>query len=228
MSPDAERRKAANARRRAKGWNGDLKGYRARKIAERAAGPAAVAADDARLAAERAAQIHAIACDLDSECSAPNAETCARAAAEHGKRAADHVRAGMPVAAAIAARQAARVAAESASEIAAESAANLDPVNEPCPDGFSILCKHVPRHIPRPSWRPEVLVSGEWCANALRFRTESEASESARALLMRWFVPTDSRAAMSPDEPNMIRNADGTETEIPGAFARAAARKAAE
>lgn len=49
------------------------------------------------------------------------------------------------------------------------------------------------------SWAPEVLVSGEWSGNALRFETEAEAAEWARALLWRWFVPTDSRAVPSED-----------------------------
>lgn len=52
------------------------------------------------------------------------------------------------------------------------------------------------------SYRPEVYVSGEWCPNGLRFATREEAEASARELLSRWFVPTDSRAAESTDPVN--------------------------
>ena len=49
------------------------------------------------------------------------------------------------------------------------------------------------------SWAPEVFVDGQWAGNALRFATEEEAAAYGRALLARWFVPTDSRAAPSDD-----------------------------
>jgi hypothetical protein len=52
------------------------------------------------------------------------------------------------------------------------------------------------------SWKPEVFVEGKWSANSLRFATEKEAADNARDLLMRWFVPTDSRAAPSDDPVN--------------------------
>ena len=52
------------------------------------------------------------------------------------------------------------------------------------------------------SWKPEVLVSGKWAGNALVFATEQEASQNASDLLMRWFVPTDSRAVPSADPVN--------------------------
>ena len=52
------------------------------------------------------------------------------------------------------------------------------------------------------SWKPEVLVDGKWGANGLAFRTEQEAKTWASDLLMRWFVPTDSRAVESDEEPN--------------------------
>jgi hypothetical protein len=52
------------------------------------------------------------------------------------------------------------------------------------------------------SWKPEMLVDGKWCDNTLRFPTEQEAGENALALLMRWTVPTDSRAVESDDLPN--------------------------
>jgi hypothetical protein len=49
------------------------------------------------------------------------------------------------------------------------------------------------------SWAPEVLVEGKWSGNALRFATKEEAEAWARDLLMRWFVPTDSRAVLTDD-----------------------------
>jgi hypothetical protein len=52
------------------------------------------------------------------------------------------------------------------------------------------------------SWKPEVLVSGKWAGNALRFATKEEAEESGNELLSRWFVPVDSRAVQSEDEVN--------------------------
>lgn len=52
------------------------------------------------------------------------------------------------------------------------------------------------------SWKPEVLVDGEWSANAMRFATQYEAERWASNLLLRWIVPTDSRATPSEDEPN--------------------------
>lgn len=52
------------------------------------------------------------------------------------------------------------------------------------------------------SWKPEVFVSGKWYANALVFATKEEAENNARDLLMRWLVPTDSRAVESADPVN--------------------------
>jgi len=52
------------------------------------------------------------------------------------------------------------------------------------------------------SWKPEVLVDGQWSGNALRFATKEEAEASGRELLSRWFVPSDSRAAESSDPVN--------------------------
>lgn len=66
------------------------------------------------------------------------------------------------------------------------------------------------------SWAPEVLVDGRWCGNALRFATEAEAARSASALLMRWFVPTDSRAVQSQDAVNYTLTADGQLVEFKG------------
>jgi hypothetical protein len=52
------------------------------------------------------------------------------------------------------------------------------------------------------SWKPQVYLPNEskWCGNGLAFATKEEAENNARDLLMRWFVPTDSRAIES-DEP---------------------------
>lgn len=54
------------------------------------------------------------------------------------------------------------------------------------------------------SWRPEVTAdsSGKWSSNALRFRTELEAYQSANDLAQRWTLVRDWRAAPSDDEPN--------------------------
>jgi len=52
------------------------------------------------------------------------------------------------------------------------------------------------------SFKPEVFAEGEWCGNGLTFATKEEAEQNAKDLLMRWFVPTDSRAVESDEEPN--------------------------
>lgn len=54
------------------------------------------------------------------------------------------------------------------------------------------------------SWKPQVFVKSEnkWCGNALVFETREEAEQNASDLLMRWFVPTDSRAIESTDPVN--------------------------
>jgi hypothetical protein len=54
------------------------------------------------------------------------------------------------------------------------------------------------------SWKPQVFLPNEnkWCGNALVFATKEEAENNARDLLMRWFVPTDSRAIESTDPVN--------------------------
>ena len=64
------------------------------------------------------------------------------------------------------------------------------------------------------SWKPEVLVDGKWCANGLVFATEKEAADNAAALLMRWFVPTDSRAVEST-EPVNYQWVDGALVSVP-------------
>jgi hypothetical protein len=54
------------------------------------------------------------------------------------------------------------------------------------------------------SWKPQVYIASEskWHGNGLAFETEQEAKDNARDLLMRWFVPTDSRAIESDETPN--------------------------
>jgi hypothetical protein len=52
------------------------------------------------------------------------------------------------------------------------------------------------------SYAPEVMVEGKWSSNGLRFATREEAERWGRDLLMRWFVPTDSRAVESLDPVN--------------------------
>lgn len=52
------------------------------------------------------------------------------------------------------------------------------------------------------SWKPEVLVDGQWSTNSLRFATAEEACGSVRLLRMRWWVPTDGRATESEDSVN--------------------------
>jgi hypothetical protein len=52
------------------------------------------------------------------------------------------------------------------------------------------------------SWKPQVLVDGEWSGNALVFETKEEAERWGRDLLMRWIIPTDSRAVESTETPN--------------------------
>lgn len=63
---------------------------------------------------------------------------------------------------------------------------------------------------PVTTWKPEVLVEGKWAGNGLVFATEDEAARWARALLGRWFVPTDSRAASSTEPVNARLLEDGT------------------
>jgi hypothetical protein len=52
------------------------------------------------------------------------------------------------------------------------------------------------------SYKPQVFVEGKWSSNALVFATKEEAEQNARDLLMRWWVPTDSRAIESEETPN--------------------------
>ena len=50
------------------------------------------------------------------------------------------------------------------------------------------------------SWKPEVLVEGQWASNALRFATMDEAFDNAYDLYTRWTLTRGYRAAES-DEP---------------------------
>lgn len=52
------------------------------------------------------------------------------------------------------------------------------------------------------SYKPEVLINGQWSSNSLRFATDKEALASARELMSRWFVPVDGRAGTSNDVVN--------------------------
>ena len=52
------------------------------------------------------------------------------------------------------------------------------------------------------SFKPEVLVDGQWSTNGLRFATAEEAYGSVMLLRMRWWVPTDGRATESEDPVN--------------------------
>ena len=52
------------------------------------------------------------------------------------------------------------------------------------------------------SFKPEFKCQGEWCGNAQRFATEAEAKASAFDRLMRWTVPSDTRAVPSDDPVN--------------------------
>lgn len=60
------------------------------------------------------------------------------------------------------------------------------------------------------SWAPEVYLEGKWSGNAVRFATVEEAELWGKDLLMRWFVPTDSRAVPSDDPVNYQRLKDGS------------------
>jgi len=52
------------------------------------------------------------------------------------------------------------------------------------------------------SFKPEVLVKGEWAGNGLRFATQTEAFESAMQTRMRWWLVDDVRATESEDAVN--------------------------
>jgi len=60
------------------------------------------------------------------------------------------------------------------------------------------------------SWKPEVYIPGEdkWHGNGLVFATKEEAETWARDLLGRWYVPTESRAVETDEEPNYRLRSD--------------------
>ncbi len=47
------------------------------------------------------------------------------------------------------------------------------------------------------SYKPEVLVDGNWSGNTLRFATADEATASARELMSRWYSVDDARCCTS-------------------------------
>ena len=52
------------------------------------------------------------------------------------------------------------------------------------------------------SFKPEVLVDGQWSTNGLRFATAEEACGSVMQLRMRWWAVEDARTAESSDPVN--------------------------
>lgn len=52
------------------------------------------------------------------------------------------------------------------------------------------------------SWKPEVKVHNEWCANGLVFATEEAALSSAKDLMNRWILVEDARAVPSKEKVN--------------------------
>ena len=52
------------------------------------------------------------------------------------------------------------------------------------------------------SYKPEVLVDGQWSQNSVVFATEEEALTSARDLMRRWMLVCDCRAVPSDEEVN--------------------------
>ena len=67
----------------------------------------------------------------------------------------------------------------------------------------AIKAQKVDAEMSAKSWKPEVIAdsSGEWSTNALRFRTEAEAQQSADDLASRWMLVTEWRASPSDDAP---------------------------
>lgn len=54
------------------------------------------------------------------------------------------------------------------------------------------------------SYRPEVLVAGQWAGNALRFATKEEAEQQVQDLALRWTLVMDTRVVESEDKVNYI------------------------
>ena len=70
------------------------------------------------------------------------------------------------------------------------------------------IMKTKPKGTPAMSWKPEVLVDGNWSRNGLVFATQKEAEDNARDLMWRWWSVKDSRA-VEVDEPVKNTNHDG-------------------
>lgn len=52
------------------------------------------------------------------------------------------------------------------------------------------------------SFKPSVLVQGEWATNALVFATKEEAESSAQSLFVRWTLCQDHKAIEATDPVN--------------------------
>jgi len=63
------------------------------------------------------------------------------------------------------------------------------------------------------SWKPEVLVQGQWSQNALVFATQKEAQENAWDLRCRWILVDDCRA-VEVDDPVNYSFVDGVLVEV--------------
>ena len=65
------------------------------------------------------------------------------------------------------------------------------------------------------SYAPQVIAdnSGKFCGNALRFATREEAEASARDLMNRWMLVTDTRVVETDDPVNYVHT-DGRDKHI--------------
>ncbi len=52
------------------------------------------------------------------------------------------------------------------------------------------------------SYKPEILVEGEWCPNGIVFNTIEETLEYAKDLYTRWMMAEDFRAVPSTENVN--------------------------
>ena len=54
------------------------------------------------------------------------------------------------------------------------------------------------------NWKGEVIAdnSGEWCGNALVFKTKEEAEKYIHNLMMKWFAVRETRVIETPLEAN--------------------------
>lgn len=51
-------------------------------------------------------------------------------------------------------------------------------------------------------FKTEVLVAGAWSSNGIVWPDKESAEKAGKDLLSRWFVPTDSRAVPTDEEPD--------------------------